>query len=146
MSYFSAVAEALPLTSELSRTTKRKPNVQKTAALFCFRCLIRQLVGYHLNHYSTAVLCFFYVFALISNCFSWRQSWTPKPKPNTTFWQTVWFCFWCSTRLYQGSSEAPKMKQKANKLRSLDIVFGVLPRSSAVTTYNSQMIIWDGVA
>ena len=34
-----------------------------------FQCLIRQLVGYHLNPYSPAVLCFFFVFALIKIVF-----------------------------------------------------------------------------
>ena len=36
MSCFSAVAEALPLTSELSRTTKRKRNIQKQGRLDLF--------------------------------------------------------------------------------------------------------------
>ena len=68
------MAEALPLTSRVELNNKEESKCPiNRGVLINFLWLIRPWVGYHLNHYSPDVLWFFFVFALISNLFSWRQ-------------------------------------------------------------------------
>ena len=106
---FSAVAEALPLTSRVYLNNKNKSKcLINRGVLIYFWCLIRPLVTILI----ITVLMFF-VYSLSSRksviVFP-KGSQTPKLKLNTPFLQNVWFCFLCSIRLSQDSSEAPKMK------------------------------------
>ena len=103
-----------------------------------FQCLIRQLVGYHLNPYSPAILCFFFVFALIKIVFP--EGWIEHQNWNWTLpcCRPFGFVFAVQREYLKIRVKLQKCNRTANKLRSLDVVFGVLPRPSMVTTYTSR--------
>ena len=105
---FPAVAEALLLTSrvELNNNEESKCPISRSI-LINFRWLIRPLVGYHLNHYSPDVLCFFFVFALISNFFSWRQLHTKTETEHSCFAKrlVLFFVFNSIISIFEWSSK-----------------------------------------
>ena len=144
------MAEALLLTSRVELNNNEESKRPISRGIFInFRWLIRPLVGYHLNHYTPDVLCFFFVFVLISIFFSWRQLNT-KTETEHPFCKTFGFVFGVQLDYLKIRVKLKKWNWTANKPRSLDFIFGVLPRPSVVTTYTSpidnSLIIWSGTS